>query len=54
MVAAQVANQWRGKGQSVKLRDFLPDFWDERKQSPRDIIAAAQMFAAQCAARGRA
>lgn len=45
MTACVSANSMRGKGKPAKLRDFLPDYWDERKQSPEEMIAIARNFA---------
>lgn len=52
MLAALLANQWRGKGTPAKPQDFIPDFWGEKKQpSVAKMLAVGQAFAAATRAR---
>jgi hypothetical protein len=46
LVACVQANVWRGKGPAAKPKDFLPDFWSERKQSVEEMRLIGMAFAA--------
>lgn len=32
-----MANMWRGKGPAKKLKDFLPEWGERKKQTPEDM-----------------
>jgi len=43
LICTVQANVWGGKRQP---KDFLPQFWDERKQSEEEMILVGMAFAA--------
>jgi len=46
LLAAVLANQWREKGKSkAAVKDFLPDYWGSKQQTPDQMRALAEAFA---------
>lgn len=46
-MASVLANQWRGKGTPARVKDFLPDFWGEKKKPDvAKMLAVGRAFAA--------
>ena len=54
LLTSVMINLKRGKNKAVELEDFVPDYWNERKdkkQTPEQMLANAKMISAMVSGR---